>query len=384
MKKYVCPICGNKDPKSIGILNGVPYCRKCIAFKSEGVAYKRKYPKSVNIYLNYELSPQQKDLSNRLVNNYFENINSLVYAVCGSGKTEIVLEVIRTVLSKGMTVGFVIPRRDVVIEIGDRLKEIFKDNEVVTVYGHHNDKLEGDIIVLTSHQLYRYPNYFDLLIIDEIDAFPFKGDEVLQTMFKKSVRGNYIKLTATPSDDDINEFTTPGHDLLKLFNRFHGDPLPVPVVEKRKSVLASVSLFQRLNKYKKQGKPVFVFCPTIELCEKVYDIFKNVVSSINYVHSKKEDRDETIKDFKSGKIKVLITTSVLERGVTVKDLQVVVMYADHPLYDKFTLIQIAGRVGRKIGATKGEVIFVCEKETKAISNAIKEIKIANESLYQMF
>lgn len=384
MNKFVCPVCGNSDPSSIGVLNGEPYCRKCIAFKSDGISYKRKKQKDVHIYLNYELSQQQKDLSNRLVNNYFSKINSLVYAVCGSGKTEIVLEVIKEVMAKGMTVGFVIPRRDVVIEISERFREIFKDNKVVTVYGGHNEELEGDLVVLTSHQLYRYPNYFDLLIIDEIDAFPFKGDNVLQTTFKKSCRKNYIKLTATPSDEDIREFSLPGHDLLKLFTRFHGDPLPVPEVLKRKSVLASIALFQKLSMYKRNNKPVFVFCPTIELCEKIYDIFKNIIGSINYVHSKKRDREEVIRNFKDGKFKVLITTSVLERGVTVKDLQVVVMYADHPLYDKYTLIQIAGRVGRKIDATKGEVIFICEKETKAITQAIKEIKIANEALYQMF
>ena len=55
MNKFVCPICGNDDPASIGFLNGSPYCRKCIAFKSEGVPYKKRKPKDVKVYLNYEL-----------------------------------------------------------------------------------------------------------------------------------------------------------------------------------------------------------------------------------------------------------------------------------------------------------------------------------------
>ena len=46
----------------------------------------------------------------------------------------------------------------------------------------------------------------------------------------------------------------------------------------------------------------------------------------------------------------LRSTSVLERGVTIKNLQVIVFNAEHELYDEKSLIQISGRVGRKIDA----------------------------------
>ena len=39
------------------------------------------------IYLEYELSPEQKELSDKLVENYKKGIDSLVFAVCGSPKT---------------------------------------------------------------------------------------------------------------------------------------------------------------------------------------------------------------------------------------------------------------------------------------------------------
>ena len=39
------------------------------------------------IHLSYELSPEQKELSDKLVENYKKEVDSLVYAVCGSPKT---------------------------------------------------------------------------------------------------------------------------------------------------------------------------------------------------------------------------------------------------------------------------------------------------------
>ena len=80
-------VCGNTDIHSIGMLNGKPYCRKCITFKGEEVENKPTCPKKAPIHLSYELSSEQKDLSNRLVENYKNGIDSLVFAVCGSPKT---------------------------------------------------------------------------------------------------------------------------------------------------------------------------------------------------------------------------------------------------------------------------------------------------------
>ena len=86
-RSFTCPVCGNTDIHSIGILNGKPYCRRCISFRGEEVEHKPSYPKKAPIHLEYELSPEQKELSDKLVENYKKGIDSLVFAVCGSPKT---------------------------------------------------------------------------------------------------------------------------------------------------------------------------------------------------------------------------------------------------------------------------------------------------------
>ena len=87
MSDYICPICGNTDVHSIGYLNGKPYCRRCVSFKGEEAEHKTLYPKNAPAYLSYELSSEQKELSNKLVANYKKGIDSLIFAVTGSPKT---------------------------------------------------------------------------------------------------------------------------------------------------------------------------------------------------------------------------------------------------------------------------------------------------------
>ncbi|MCD8209573.1 MAG: DEAD/DEAH box helicase family protein [Coprobacillus sp.] len=374
---YKCPRCGNSDPASIGYINGVPYCRLCLPFKGESVV---KSPRKISGYkphLKYQISKEQEEISHQVLENYMNGVNTLIDAVCGAGKTEIILEVISYALYHNMTVGFAIPRRDVVIEIAQRLTDIFTENEVISVYGGHNDILIGDIIVLTTHQLFRYENYFDLLIMDEIDAFPYKNNKLLNFFFESSVSKNYVLMTATASDEMLESFNKPGYQVLSLNSRFHGHLLPVPQLKVRRKPFNYICLYRQMKRIIDSHKPLLVFCPTIYQCEFIYSLVKHFFSLGDYVHSKRENREKIIDDFKANRYHYLITTSVLERGVTVENLQVIIFNADNPIYSKETLIQISGRVGRKASAPEGEVIYIAEEKTNAIVTSIEGIEEKN-------
>ena len=56
----------------------------CISFRGEEAENKALYSRDVSINLSYELSNEQKELSERLIDNYRKEIDSLVFAVCGS------------------------------------------------------------------------------------------------------------------------------------------------------------------------------------------------------------------------------------------------------------------------------------------------------------
>jgi len=380
-ESFICPRCGNQDPKYIGMRNGRPYCRKCISFIGTKAASLPSSPKTVELKLHYDLSGEQKQLSRRIVSNYLRGVDTLVYAVCGAGKTELSYGVIEQALRQGHQVGFALPRRDVVIELYWRIKEAFPLNKVVAVYGEHAYALEGDIIILTTHQLYRYSRYFDLLVMDEIDAFPFKDNGLLIALYHASLRGHCVMMSATPSKEMLKEFREPCHEVLELRTRFHKHPIPVPKILVRPSFLQSLEVVRLLKRYRQQNRPCFVFSPTIAATEELYSLIAFFVQDGNYVHSKRVGREEIINAFKKGAYRYLITTSVLERGVTISNLQVIVAGADdRKIYSSSTLIQIAGRVGRKSDAPDGMVTFLAEKPTEEMHNAIKEITFCNTFL----
>lgn len=380
---FKCPICGNTNPNSIGYLNGKPYCRRCISFKGEKVDKFYTRSGAVVMDIKYPLSKEQAAIADRVKENYLNGIDTLIDAVCGAGKTELVYSVIAAALSNKKTVAFAVPRRDVVIELTPRIKSVFPSNCVTSVYGGHTDYLKGDIVVLTTHQLYRYPQMFDLIILDEIDAFPFKDNDLLMAMLKNASKGRIVMMSATPSDEVLREFSTKNHEVLHLNTRFHHKPLPVPKVIIRYGLTKYITLVKKLKEYRKQNKPVFVFCPTIDIAEKVHELVSKFIKDGQVVHSKKIDRSEIIEKFKNGGYKYLVTTAVLERGVTIKDLQVIIFNADHNIYDEHALIQISGRVGRKYDAPEGEVVFLVDKKTEAINKTISTIEEKNKSLQNM-
>lgn len=377
---YVCPRCGNSDPRYFGTKNNQPYCRLCISFQGREVNSYQIDDEDTSASLTYPLSPEQSKISTRLLENFKNNKSTLVHAVCGSGKTELVYGVVSYALSQGLRVGFAVPRREVAIDLFPRFISAFPKRKSVCVYGGHTDDLAGDIIILTTHQLYRYTNYFDLLILDEIDAFPFKDNRLLINLFKKSLKGSYILMSATPPSDIVNDFKKNNLPILELHTRYHRHALPEPISVIRIGYFKIFYLIKKIKEYRKNQKPLLIFAPTISLAEHIFSLLKIFIKKGHVVHSKCLDRKEIITDFKKHKYDYLVTTSVLERGVTIKDVQVIIYNADDDMYNSGVLIQIAGRVGRKIDAPTGEVIFLANKISKSMKEATHAIKLDNTYL----
>lgn len=362
----ICPTCGNCDVNDFYFLKDHYYCRKCLGFKGKkSYLTSQIVPKKVVMNLSYSLSQEQQELSKKLL---VHNEDQEIKAVCGAGKTEIVLALIQQVIEKGGRVGFIIPRVEIVKEIYERVKKIFLGIRVVAVYGGHCEKLEGDLIVLTCHQAFRYQKAFRLVILDEADAFPYYQNQILSTFVQQTVDGKMVRMSATMQSNS---------KVLLLNKRYHGEPIPVPKIKK-------YFLFRRLlklvKKYCKQKKPFFIYVPTIENGKKLLKKFTRFPYKIDFIHSKTKNKNVLLEKVKHAKLSGLITTTLLERGITYCSLQVIVYQSEHFIFSKNTLIQIAGRVGRKIEDTKGDVFFLCQRRTKEMKDAIKEIKHSNQSM----
>lgn len=374
---YCCPICHNENQLFFATtLDGRLYCRRCISFIGEQASEYYVDNNDVDYEIDYPLSEEQLAISNKALEAFKNKKNVLINAVCGAGKTELIFSSVSYALSKNLQVGFCVPRRDVIIDLIPRFEKAYKNKKVVAIYGGHNKVLNGDIILLTTHQLYRYKNYFDLLIMDEGDAFPYRGNYVLNSFFKTAIKGNYILLSATPLPEMIAEIKQNNGVYLTLSKRYHGHPLPVPVIKVR-PFIKYISILYYLRKFLKRNYPVLIFCPLVNQCQSLYLYLNKFFNNGDYVHSQRSNREQIIESFKNGKTKYLVTSTLLERGITIKNIQVIVFNSHHEIFDKRCLIQISGRVGRKIDAYEGEVIYLGDFVTRAMEESIYEIKRYN-------
>ena len=362
-----CKKCHNQDQRYFFYLNKYLICRKCLVFSAglnEKKAISFSEAKDAEYEIGFELTLAQKRVSKAVLESLKQREDVLIYAACGTGKTEIVLQTIAYCLENNLKVAIAIPRRQVVIELKARMEKYFKNIKVICVCEGFKDEIYADLIICTTHQLYNYYNYFDCLILDEPDAFPFANNPLLQALAKNSVKGNSIYMTATPSEK-LKKLKT-----LKLFKRYHGYDLLVPKVVIGFEVQLLIKMFYFLKKYDR----VLLFVPTIKLANKMSKILRYPV-----IHSKLDNKEKIIEDFDKGLHSTLITTTIMERGITIEGVNICVLFADHPVFNKASLIQIAGRVGRKITKPDGYGIFLCRRKSEKVDLCVKELEMMNAS-----
>lgn len=111
-----------------------------------------------------------------------------------------------------------------------------------------------------------------------------------------------------------------------------------------------------VNECETQEKQAFIVCPAIKDAEgyEIYSvesfskefalIFENTEVAILHGKLSDEQKNNTMLDFASGKIKILIATSVIEVGVDTKASEMLILNADR--FGLASLHQLRGRIGR--------------------------------------
>ncbi len=375
-----CPRCLNTDRAYFYKGSRGWYCRRCISFgrimleeENDPVSLSSVNEGSGEYTLQYPLTKAQAEIAVKCAS-LIGSGDVLLHCACGAGKTELVVLSISKMLEKGKKVCFAIPRRQVVLELRERLAQYFPHAVVTAVCGGHTSVTDGDLIICTTHQLYRYYQAFDLLILDEPDAFPFRGDPVLHGIARTSCKGHTVYLTATPDDQLMNRVRKGTLARLVLNERPHGHPLPVPVV-KRGGVL---TLWIRMIMWLRRNSehPRIIFVPTILQAEWFGRLLKPVTGCF-VCTSKTENRDEVIEAYRKEPAGIIIATTVLERGVTIKGADVCIYQADHPVFDEAGLVQMAGRAGRSFERPYGEVLFLLKEKSRTVDNCVRQIREAN-------
>ncbi|MGG4344526.1 helicase-related protein [Paenibacillus lautus] len=313
----------------------------------------------------------------------------LIWAVTGAGKTEMIFPLLQSILDAGGRVLVAAPRRDVVLELAPRLSKAFPEETVVTLYGGSPERWKrGSITLATTHQLLRFRGAFDLVVIDEIDAFPYHNDPMLDYAAKGACKigGKYIYLSATPPTPLQREAAAGRLPHAKVPARFHGHPLPVPQKLKILTVNRCLQekklpppLVRSLSASLSRGAQVFLFVSRIKHIDPMLELLRKAIANmpIEGTSSIDPERASKVMSFRNREIRLLVTTTILERGVTVPKSDVFILDADSELFDEAALIQMAGRAGRSKDDPAGRVVFAASQWTRSQSSAVRQIKAMN-------
>ncbi|WP_245891257.1 helicase-related protein [Desmospora activa] len=382
------------------------YCDRCLVmgrsqscmslFLFEPLPWKARAP--VNAELSFSLSSAQRAASRRCVQWWEEGKADtlLLWAVTGAGKTEVLFQTLEQALSRRAPVLWAAPRRDVVVEVADRLSQAFPTVNVVTLHGESGQTWNrGELFVGTVHQAMRFYRCFSLVIIDEADAFPLQSHPSLQASLERARRvdGKRVLVTATPPTSWKRSFRRHNWPVVTLRARHHGQPLPEP------RIIRAWGWYRRMM----AGKPTapleafvervlqtdgqaLVFVPRIadgrQLISWLEKQLHLPADRVAFVSSREEERKRLVKEFRLGTLRLLVTTTILERGVTVPRCHVLVAGADHPVFDAAALVQIAGRVGRSMEYQEGQVWFVSKVVTGEMVRAREVIRSWNRRAHR--
>lgn len=367
----------------------VKYCLNCIGIgRSDSVTPLLAKPsvagkEKCEYKLHFELTEIQKEASNRVVKAIGGRENLLLHAVTGAGKTEIIFEGIKYARESGLNVAVVSPRIDVVKEVHMRLSEAFKRSRIDLMFAGVKVKFEHHFTVCTVHQLYNFINHFDCIIVDEYDAFPLVGDSNLRGAIGKAMPkdGSLIIMTATPTREMLR--LTDGN-VFQIARRYHGHDLTIPEIHYanvRKGAQKGrldANLKRLLEGIIMSGRKVLVFFPDIKMMYQVHGLMAKFFESTETVYSGDAGRYAKVQHMREGDIQILLTTTILERGVTFKDLDVIVVHTEY--FPSDALIQICGRVGRKPQDPSGNVHFLTLYNTHHIQATIRKLKAFNNGV----
>lgn len=404
-KQFKCKRCGNQDQQLFASFHctrcqedSCTYCRNCIMMGRVSQCTPlitwtgpTSNISNSNSHLNWtgQLSTGQQTASNKVIEAIQNNKDLLVWAVCGSGKTEVLFQGILTALQQGKQVCITTPRTDVVLELAPRLKKAFPDTTLSSLYGGSEDRGQSaQLTISTTHQLLRFHKNFDVMIIDEVDAFPYSTDESLQYAAQqaKKEKSTTIYLTATPGEALKLHSKKGKIETVTIPARYHRHPLPIPTFQwcgnwkkklnKNKNIPSNLKTW--VTNHLQIKKQAFLFVPQIEILIDIVVILKKIDPNIEGVHSEDPNRKEKVQAFREGTTPILVTTTILERGVTIPNADVAVLGSEDSIFTESALVQIAGRVGRNPNYPTGKVIFYHYGKTKAMIAAKNQILKMNK------
>lgn len=211
-----------------------------------------------------------------------------------------------------------------------------------------------DIVVGTHALFQKKVEYFNLgfVITDEQHRF---GVEQRKALKNKGNQVDFLVMSATPIPRTLAISMYGDMDVSTIKTMPMGR---LPVISKYVRSSTMKPILSHLKDYLGQGGQCYVICPLVEdsenldaksasqIAKAMQDYFKNQYC-VGLLHGqmKDEEKDEVMQAFVNNEIQILVSTTVVEVGVDVKNANMMIIY-NAERFGMSQLHQLRGRVGR--------------------------------------
>ncbi|MFH0928405.1 MAG: DEAD/DEAH box helicase, partial [bacterium] len=195
-----------------------------------------------------------------------------------------------------------------------------------------------------------------LTIVDEQHRFGVEQREALKKKRAGKEEPHFLSMTATPIPRSLALVAYGDADISIL------DELPPGRVPVKTKVVDRKAMFLRLGELLAQGERGYVVCPLIdpsdalgvksveEVSKELRNRFSKIPIATLHGRMKAEEKDEVMRALKTGEVRIVVSTTVVEVGVDVPEATFIFIEGAER-FGLAELHQLRGRVGR--GAKPG-------------------------------
>ena len=336
--------------------------------------------------LPFELTKDQlksvEDIYNDMVNP--TQMNRLLQGDVGSGKTIVSFIALYMNYLAGYQGSLMAPTEILSIQHYNNIKKILPDLNIELLTGKTKTKEKNDIlkrlknneidILIGTHSLISenvvYSN-LGLVITDEQHRF---GVNQRANLKNKGTNPDILYMSATPIPRTY-ALTIYGDMEVSNIKTMPSGRIEVKTLLKKDSEIKDV--LGLMYKELKNNHQAYVIAPLIETneeteMENVYELQEKMnkafgkLYKVGILHGKmsNKEKDEVMNDFKENKIQILVSTTVIEVGIDVKNATVITIF-DSYRFGLSALHQLRGRVGRS--NLESYCVLISSKETERLN-----------------
>ena len=296
------------------------------------------------------------------------SMNRLLQGDVGSGKTVVAFFGAFISAKNGFQSAIIAPTEILANQHYETAKKIFSKSNIkialLTKSVSPFEKLEilnklkiGEIqIVIGTHSVLSDDVIFDKLtyaVIDEQHRFGVAQRAVIK---QKGTAVDVLVMSATPIPRSLALVVYGNLDFSTLLSRPNATNITTNIVIKQKQL----DMWKYIKNKLSLGSKAYVVCSKIDeenedddvlmfSAKNMYEFLCTIFdkNDVGLIHGKlkKETQNKVIENFRLGKIKILVSTTIVEVGVDIPDSDIMVI-ASPERFGLATLHQLRGRIGR--------------------------------------